>query len=194
MKASKVNDKFQEALYLAIELLRANALHNGRIGTRLYSGGPNFQGSEEDKRSMLLVMRVLSIVPLSFHVRPLPPFPSSHLSKPWPNFFPSSPDPGPAPSRASYSSSTRFSAPPPARCAPSSKLSRSTSSCAPTRVARARTSSTLPSPSRSRPIQTPGWGSCSSAGETRCATWREGWMSSRGRPVGEAGRRRRGSK
>jgi hypothetical protein len=70
MKASKVNDKFQEALYLAMELLRLGALHNGRIGNRPYSGGPNFQGSEEDKRSMLLVMRVLSIVPLSFHVRP----------------------------------------------------------------------------------------------------------------------------
>jgi len=70
MKASKVNDKFQEALYLAIELLQAGVLYNGRIGTRPYSGGPNFQGSEEDKRSMLLVMRVMSIVPLSFHPGP----------------------------------------------------------------------------------------------------------------------------
>lgn len=70
MKKSKVNDKFQEALFLAMELLRAGALHNGRIGTRAYSGGPNFQGTEEDKRSMLLVMRVLSIVPLSFFVCP----------------------------------------------------------------------------------------------------------------------------
>lgn len=69
MKLSKVNDKFQEALYLAVELLRGGALHNGRIGTRPYSGGPNFAGADEDKRSMLLVMRVLSIVPLSFHVR-----------------------------------------------------------------------------------------------------------------------------
>lgn len=68
MKASKVNDKFQEALFLAMELLRAGVLHNDRIGPRAYSGGPNFQGSEEDKRSMLLVMRVLSIVPLSFNV------------------------------------------------------------------------------------------------------------------------------
>lgn len=75
MKASKVNDKFQEALFLAIELLRAGALHNGRIGTRAYSGGPNFQGTEEDKRSMLLVMRVLSIVPLSFNVGFFLPFP-----------------------------------------------------------------------------------------------------------------------
>ncbi|KAK4701073.1 hypothetical protein P7C70_g5164, partial [Phenoliferia sp. Uapishka_3] len=70
MKLSKVNDKFQEALYLAIELLRGGALHNGRIGNRPYSGGPNFQGAEQDKRSMLLVMRVLSIVPLSFHPGP----------------------------------------------------------------------------------------------------------------------------
>ncbi|KAI5481413.1 XPG I-region protein [Pseudohyphozyma bogoriensis] len=70
MRSSKVNDKFQESLYLAIELLRANALHNGRIGTRAYSGGPNFNGTDEDKRSMLLVMRVLSIVPLSFNPGP----------------------------------------------------------------------------------------------------------------------------
>lgn len=66
MRASKVNDKFQESLYLAMELLRAGMLHNQRIGARAYSGGPNFQGSDADKRSMLLVMRVLSIVPLSF--------------------------------------------------------------------------------------------------------------------------------
>ncbi|GAA5923083.1 Mkt1p [Sporobolomyces koalae] len=67
MKNSKVNDKFQEPLFLAMELLRANMLHNGRIGTRAYSGGPNFSGGTDgDKRSMLLVMRVLSIVPLVF--------------------------------------------------------------------------------------------------------------------------------
>lgn len=69
MKNSKVNDKFQEPLFLAMELLRANVLHNGRIGTRPYSGGPNLGGTEADKRSMLLVMRVLSIVPLVFTVR-----------------------------------------------------------------------------------------------------------------------------
>jgi len=69
MKNSKVNDKFQEPLFLAMELLRSNMLHNGRIGTRAYSGGPNFSGGTEgDKRSMLLVMRVLSIVPLVFIV------------------------------------------------------------------------------------------------------------------------------
>lgn len=69
MKASKVNDKFQEAVYLAVELLRAGVLHNRPLGNRPYSGGPNFHGSEDDKRSMLLVMRVLSIVPLTFVVR-----------------------------------------------------------------------------------------------------------------------------
>lgn len=68
MKVSKVNDKFQEALFLALELLRSGTLHSGRIGTKIYSGGPAFAGSEEDKRSMLLVMRVMSIVPLAFHV------------------------------------------------------------------------------------------------------------------------------
>ncbi|KAK4055310.1 hypothetical protein OIV83_000593 [Microbotryomycetes sp. JL201] len=70
MKAAKVNDKFQEALFLVVELLRAGVLHNGRIGSRPYSGGPHFTGSEEDKRSMLLVMRVMSIVPLAFSPSP----------------------------------------------------------------------------------------------------------------------------
>ncbi|GAA6002771.1 hypothetical protein JCM10207_007668 [Rhodosporidiobolus poonsookiae] len=71
MKNSKVNDKFQEPLFLAMELLRMNVLHSGRIGTRAYSGGPNFNGGTEgDKRSMLLVMRVLSIVPLVFTAGP----------------------------------------------------------------------------------------------------------------------------
>lgn len=70
MRNSKVNDKFQEPLFLAMELLRANVLHSGRIGTRPYSGGPSFVGGTDgDKRSMLLVMRVLSIVPLVFTVR-----------------------------------------------------------------------------------------------------------------------------
>ncbi|GAA5828267.1 hypothetical protein JCM11251_002668 [Rhodosporidiobolus azoricus] len=67
MKNSKVNDKFQEPLLLAMELLRSNVLHSGKIGARPYSGGPNFQGgTEDDKRCMLLIMRVLSIVPLVF--------------------------------------------------------------------------------------------------------------------------------
>lgn len=77
MKGAKVNDKFQEALFLALELLRSGTLHNGRIGTKVYSGGPAFAGTEEDKRSMLLVMRVMSIVPLAFHVNfdlPTKPF------------------------------------------------------------------------------------------------------------------------
>lgn len=65
LKVSRVNDKFQEPLYLAIELIRAGVLHSRRYGNKTYSGGPNL-GGEEDKANAMLVMRVLSIVPLNF--------------------------------------------------------------------------------------------------------------------------------
>ena len=65
LQASRVNDKFQEPLYLAIELVRAGVLHSGRFGNRNWSGGPNL-GGEGDKVNAMLVMRVLSIVPLNF--------------------------------------------------------------------------------------------------------------------------------
>ncbi len=69
---SRVNDRFQESLYLVLELLRAGVVHGGRWGgpdAEPLSGGPSF-GSEEDQSSTLLIMRVLSILPLNFRVSP----------------------------------------------------------------------------------------------------------------------------
>jgi hypothetical protein len=83
--ANRVNDKFQEPLYLALELcvyvnglfrvardhsysIRANVLHAGRYGGKTWSGGPNI-GTDADRQSMLLVLRVVSIVPLNYNVR-----------------------------------------------------------------------------------------------------------------------------
>ncbi|KAH8929095.1 hypothetical protein BT69DRAFT_1200376, partial [Atractiella rhizophila] len=65
LKEARVNDKFQETLFLAMELIRGGVLHNGRYGNRVWSGGPKF-GDESEKKSMLLVMRVVSIVSLNF--------------------------------------------------------------------------------------------------------------------------------
>lgn len=42
INASRVNDKFQEPLYLALELARAGVLHGDLWSGRTYSGGPSF--------------------------------------------------------------------------------------------------------------------------------------------------------
>jgi hypothetical protein len=68
--ASRVNDRLQESIYLLLELLRAGVVHGGRWGgadAEILSGGPSF-GSEEEQSSALLIMRVLSVLPLSFRV------------------------------------------------------------------------------------------------------------------------------
>ncbi|CAE6464140.1 unnamed protein product [Rhizoctonia solani] len=65
----KVNDKFQDSLYLFLEMVRAGVIHGNLWSGRAYSGGPSF-GDDEEKKSMLLIMRVLSIVPLSCHPQP----------------------------------------------------------------------------------------------------------------------------
>lgn len=68
--SSRVNDRFQESIYLVLELLRAGVVHGARWGgpdSEQLSGGPSF-GSEEEQSSTLLIMRVLSVLPLSFRV------------------------------------------------------------------------------------------------------------------------------
>jgi hypothetical protein len=86
IKTARLNDKFQDSLYLFLELVRAGVMHGHLWSGRAFSGGPSFGTgkyflmkisilkanltlSEEEKSSMLLVMRVLSIVPLNFKVR-----------------------------------------------------------------------------------------------------------------------------
>jgi hypothetical protein len=67
LKSARLNDKFQEPLYLALELLKANTLHAGNYGATSYLGGPRTNNiTEEDRSHMLLVMRTLSIVPATF--------------------------------------------------------------------------------------------------------------------------------
>lgn len=63
LKVAKINDKLQDSLYLFLELVRAGVLHGNLWSGRAYSGGPSF-GNDEQKKSMLLIMRVLSLVPL----------------------------------------------------------------------------------------------------------------------------------
>jgi hypothetical protein len=65
LQSARINDKFQDPLYLFLELVRAGVMHGNLWTGRGYSGGPSF-GTDEEKKSMLLVMRVLSIVPLNF--------------------------------------------------------------------------------------------------------------------------------
>lgn len=68
INTSRVNDRFQEPLYVLLELLRAGVVHGGKWGGpdgETFSGGPSF-GSEDDQRSTLLIMRCLSILPLLF--------------------------------------------------------------------------------------------------------------------------------
>ncbi|KAK2465487.1 hypothetical protein APHAL10511_002379 [Amanita phalloides] len=65
LEQTRINDKFQDPLYLFLELVRAGVMHGHLWSGRAFSGGPSF-GTDEEKSCMLLVMRVLSIVPLNF--------------------------------------------------------------------------------------------------------------------------------
>jgi len=69
IKQARVNDKFQDPLYLFLELVRAGVMHGHLWSGRAFSGGPSF-GTDDEKSCMLLVMRVLSIVPLNFKAQP----------------------------------------------------------------------------------------------------------------------------
>jgi hypothetical protein len=68
--SSRVNDRFQEPVCLVLELLRAGVVHGTKWGgpdAEPFSGGPSF-GTDEEQSSMLLIMRVLSVLPLGFRV------------------------------------------------------------------------------------------------------------------------------
>ncbi|THG95204.1 hypothetical protein EW026_g6405 [Hermanssonia centrifuga] len=69
IRTARVNDKFQDSLYLFLELVRAGVMHGHLWSGRAFSGGPSF-GTDDEKSCMLLVMRVLSIVPLNFKPQP----------------------------------------------------------------------------------------------------------------------------
>ncbi|KAF8479621.1 temperature dependent protein affecting M2 dsRNA replication-domain-containing protein, partial [Russula ochroleuca] len=65
IRPARLNDKFQDPLYLFLELVRAGVMHGHLWSRRAFSGGPSF-GTDDEKSCMLLVMRTLSIVPLNF--------------------------------------------------------------------------------------------------------------------------------
>ncbi|KAE8210682.1 hypothetical protein CF327_g5472 [Tilletia walkeri] len=65
LKQARVNDKLQEPLYLALELIRAGVLHASYYSGKQYLGGPAM-GTSDEKRHVLLIMRAFSMVPLSY--------------------------------------------------------------------------------------------------------------------------------
>ncbi|KAL9936842.1 hypothetical protein V8E36_004077 [Tilletia maclaganii] len=65
LKQARVNDKLQEPLYLALELIRAGVLHASYYSEKQYSGGPTM-GTTEEKRHVLLIMRAFSMVSLGY--------------------------------------------------------------------------------------------------------------------------------
>ncbi|MCO5602698.1 hypothetical protein L7F22_056834 [Adiantum nelumboides] len=81
LKSARLNDKLQEPLYLALELIRAGILHGEGYSGRTKSGGPTWgdldaaSDSEEkaiivdSRRHLLLIMRTLCLLPLTY--RPL---------------------------------------------------------------------------------------------------------------------------
>ena len=96
---SRVTDRFQESLYLVLELLRAGVVHGQRWSKdeEPLSGGPS-GGSDEDQMCVMLIMRVLSALPLNSRVSVLR------------GTADNSPNNGLDHSPASCSSSTRLSA------------------------------------------------------------------------------------
>lgn len=74
IKELHMNDPLQEPLYVALELVRAYALHARYFnhGKTVFSGGPSLEAidgiganAKEENRHLLLVMRTLSLVPMT---------------------------------------------------------------------------------------------------------------------------------
>lgn len=63
----RVTDRVQEPLFVALELIRAGVLHERPYGM-LYSGGAMFSEGDESA-NMLLVIRVLSLLSMSFRTQ-----------------------------------------------------------------------------------------------------------------------------
>ncbi|WFC99749.1 hypothetical protein MYAM1_002494 [Malassezia yamatoensis] len=65
----KINDRVQESLFFAMELLHAGILHGKLYSEKEYSGGPSL-GTQEEMQHMRLVMRVMSLVCMAFKPKP----------------------------------------------------------------------------------------------------------------------------
>ncbi|SHO77073.1 Similar to S.cerevisiae protein MKT1 (Protein similar to nucleases that forms a complex with Pbp1p) [Malassezia sympodialis ATCC 42132] len=61
----RVNDRLQEPLYLALELIRAGVLHGEPYSGKSHSGGPSF-GTDEEMQHVLLAMRAMSLIPMAY--------------------------------------------------------------------------------------------------------------------------------
>ena len=53
IKQSRVNDKFQDSLYLFLELVRAGVMHGHLWSNRAFSGGPSFGTGKIDLFAVL---------------------------------------------------------------------------------------------------------------------------------------------
>lgn len=81
LKSARLNDKLQEPLYLALEMIRAGVLHGNAYGGRTKSGGPLWgDDNVEDvgerekvvkaRRHLLLIMRTLCLLPMIYRPQP----------------------------------------------------------------------------------------------------------------------------
>lgn len=87
IRGSRLNDKFQEPLFLALELIRSGILHDhaytkqANTPGQLKSGGPTWgdvESNDEEERKvvvksrrhLLLIMRTLSILPMNYKAQP----------------------------------------------------------------------------------------------------------------------------
>jgi hypothetical protein len=52
---TRINDKFQDPLYLFLELVRAGVMHGNLWSGRAFSGGPSFGTGEFFVRSLLVI-------------------------------------------------------------------------------------------------------------------------------------------
>jgi len=60
IKLARVNDKFQDPLYLFLELVRAGVMHGNLWSSRAFSGGPSF-GTGKSTRSLFLLFEFSSL-------------------------------------------------------------------------------------------------------------------------------------
>lgn len=60
IKLARVNDKFQDPLYLFLELVRAGVMHGHLWSQRAFSGGPSFGTGKQTLHSISFLSLVLS--------------------------------------------------------------------------------------------------------------------------------------
>lgn len=61
IKQARVNDKFQDSLYLFLELVRAGVMHGHLWSNRAFSGGPSFGTGENSSSLAVCLFRDLTV-------------------------------------------------------------------------------------------------------------------------------------